>query len=139
MINKEINTSKVPDGRPSFHPHARRVGEFIYISGLIARKAGLDKIPGVELDDQGNVTSYDIEVQTRAVFDNLVSILEEAGSTLEKVIDITVFLTNIKADFKAFNRVYGEIMKDIHPCRTTVEVVRFPSPVQIEIKCIAIV
>jgi 2-aminomuconate deaminase len=138
MINKEINTPKVPEGKSSFHPHARQVGDFIYVSGLIARQVGQDKIPGVDLDGEGNVVAYDIEIQTRSTFENLKHILEEAGSSLDKVIDITVFLTNIKSDFKKFNAVYGEYMGNIFPCRTTVEVVRFPSPVQIEIKCIAI-
>lgn len=139
MINIAINTPKVPDGTNSFHPHARRVGDFIYISGLIARMAGEKDIPGVEMDEKGNVISYNLERQVRATLKNLQFILEEAGSSLEKVIDITVFLTDIEKDFKTFNRVYGEYFKEINPCRTTVEVSRFPSPVNIEIKCIAIV
>lgn len=138
MINQAINSSHVPDGTSSFHPHARRVGDFIFISGLIARTVGQNEIPGVSQDENGKVMSYDIETQTRATLGNLEHILRSAGSSLEKVVDVTVFLTDIGKDFQIFNRVYGEYFHQIQPCRTTVEVSRFPSPVNVEIKCVAI-
>jgi 2-aminomuconate deaminase len=138
MENIEINTDKMPDGKSSFHPHARVVGDFIYISGLIARMKGESEIPGVKLDVSGKPISQDIEAQFRAIMKNLGFILAEAGSSIEKVIDVTVFLTNIERDFQKFNAVYGEYFGKILPCRTTVEVSRFPSPVSIEIKVIAI-
>lgn len=138
MINQAINSEKVPDGASAFHPHARRVGDLLFVSGTIARKKDQSEIPGVTLDANGQVLSYDIEVQTRATIDNLRSILEAAGTKFENIVDVTVFLTNIKNDFQAFNRVYGESFKDILPSRTTVEVSRFPSPVAIEIKVIAV-
>ena len=138
MLNQAIITPYLPDPAASFHPHARRVGDFIYISGLIARLAGKDKIPGVEINSEGKVDSYDIEAQTRAIFKNLKYILEAANSSMDKVIDVTVFLTNIEKDFKIFNKIYGEYLGEVNPCRTTVEVSRFPSPVNIEMKIIAI-
>lgn len=138
MNNIEINSILVPDGKKSFHPHARVVGDFIYISGLIARLRDQSDIPGIVLDEDGKVISQDVVAQFKAIMLNLDSILKEAGSSLEKVVDITVFLTNIERDFKMFNDVYGEYFAEILPCRTTVEVSRFPSPVSIEIKVIAI-
>jgi 2-aminomuconate deaminase len=138
MRNEEINTPQVPDGTSAFHPHARIVGDFIYVSGLIARRVGENAIPGVDMDHNGKVISYNMELQVRATMENLKHILKSAGSSLENVIDITVFLTDIGRDFKEFNKIYGEYFNAIKPCRTTVEVTRFPSPVNIEIKCIAI-
>jgi len=136
MENKAVITPLLPDPLSAFHPHARITGDFIYVSGLISRN--LEGLHGVTLSPEGCVVSYDIEIQTRVIFENLEKILKEAGSSLAHVIDVSVFLTSIEKDFKSFNKVYGEIMGDICPCRTTVEVSRFPSPVQIEIKCIAL-
>lgn len=138
MINKEINTEKMPDGSSSFHPHARIVGDFVYVSGLIARQKDKQDIPGVVLGAAGKPVSQDVVAQFHAMMKNLTYILEEAGTNLEKVIDVTVFLTNIERDFKPFNTVYGEYFDKIKPCRTTVEVSKFPSPVSIEIKVIAL-
>jgi 2-aminomuconate deaminase len=138
IINKEINSSLLPSGVSSFHPHARQVGDFIYVSGLIARKLGQEKIPGVIYNETGEITGHDVTEQFRAIYENLVIILNEAGSSIEKVFDVTVFLTNIKDDFKKFNVVYGELLGKVNPCRTTIEVSKFPSPVCIEIKIIAL-
>jgi len=126
------------DGKSSFHPHARIVGDFIYVSGLIARLKDQQEIPGVVIDGNGKVVSQDVVVQFRAIMLNLQNILKEADSNLCNVVDVTVFLTNIAGDFKKFNEVYGEYFDGILPCRTTVEVNQFPSPVSIEIKVIAI-
>ncbi len=138
MNNQEINSPLVSDGKSSFHPQARIVGDFVYVSGLIARLKDQSDIPGVVLDENGKVVSQDVVAQFRAIMLNLQHILNQAGSSLEKVIDVTVFLTNIDRDFTKFNAVYGEYFDGIFPCRTTVEVNRFPSPVSIEIKVIAI-
>lgn len=138
MKNIEINSDNLPEGKSSFHPHARIVGDFIYVSGIIARKKGLDKIPGVDYNETGDIIGFDIEKQFIATVENLDTLLKECGSSLENVIDITVFLTDIQRDFKKFNAVYGKYFGHINPCRTTVEVTRFPSPVNIELKVIAI-
>lgn len=126
------------DGKSSFHPHARILGDFVYVSGLIARVKDQQSIPGVVLDENGNIISQDIVLQFHAIMKNLKAILKEAESSIEKVVDVTVFLTDIDRDFKRFNEVYGEYFNNIFPCRTTVEVNKFPSPVSIEIKVIAI-
>src|SRR5690606_9262162 len=101
------------------------------------RRRGSKDIPGVTLDAQGNIVAYDIEEQCRSVVDNVRFILEEAGSGWDRLVDVTVFLTNMKADFAAYNRLYAEYFKDNQPCRTTVEVNRLPTPIAIELKCIA--
>ncbi|MBL7810767.1 MAG: RidA family protein [Bacteroidetes bacterium] len=138
MKNLEYHSEALPEGRSSFHPHARVVGDFIYISGIIARKKGISEIPGVSYDGAGNVTGFDVVEQFEAIVDNLKILLEELDSSLENIIDITVFLTDIGRDFRKFNEVYGKHFAHIMPCRTTVEVTRFPSPVCIELKVIAI-
>jgi 2-aminomuconate deaminase len=119
------------------YPHARRVGNLLFLSGIGPREKGTDKIPGVELDENGNVISYDIEKQCHSVFRNIRYILEEAGSRWENIVDVTVFLTNMKKDFPIFNRIYAEYFKDNQPCRTTIEVNALPTPIAIELKVIA--
>lgn len=119
------------------YPHARTVGDLLFLSGVGPRKRDSKEIPGVELDADGNIVSYDIEVQCRSVFENVRFILEDAGSAWENMVDVTVFLTNMKADFAAFNRLYAEYFGDVQPCRTTVEVNALPTPIAIELKVIA--
>ncbi|HRG36978.1 MAG TPA: Rid family hydrolase [Bacteroidia bacterium] len=133
---KIINSSKAPEPVGSY-PHARRVGNLLFLSGVGPREKGTKKIPGVELDEQGNILSYDIEVQCRSVFQNVKWILEDAGSSWDKLVDVTVFLTNMKDDFKAYNRLYAEYFKENQPCRTTVEINCLPTPIAIELKVIA--
>jgi 2-aminomuconate deaminase len=120
------------------YPHARKVGNLLFLSGVGPRKKGSKEIPGVTLDDEGNIISYDIEKQCHSVFQNVRFILEASGSRWENLIDVTIFLTNMKADFQTFNRIYAEYFKDNQPCRTTVEVNALPTPIAIELKCIAI-
>ena len=120
------------------YPHARRVGNLLFLSGVGPRERGTKKIPGVELSDDGSIRSYDIEAQCRSVFKNVRLILEESGSTWNDLVDVTVFLTNMKDDFKTYNRVYAEYFKDAQPCRTTVEIGSLPTPIAIELKCIAV-
>ncbi|MCB0291256.1 MAG: RidA family protein [Calditrichaeota bacterium] len=120
------------------YPHARRVGDLLFLSGVGPRARGSKEIPGVKLDEQGNILSYDIVTQCHSVFQNVRYILEDAGSGWEQIVDVTVFLTNMKADFAAFNRVYAEYFRDHQPCRTTVEVNALPTPIAIELKVIAV-
>jgi 2-aminomuconate deaminase len=133
---KLINSSKAPEP-VGLYPHARRVGNFLFLSGVGPRERGARKIPGVELDDAGNIVSYDIEVQCRSVFQNVKYILEDAGSSWDKIVDVTVFLTNMKADFAAYNKLYAEYFADNQPCRTTIEISSLPTPIAIELKVIA--
>ena len=136
MSDVKIHSSKAPEP-VGLYPHARRVGNLLFLSGVGPRKRGSKDIPGVSLDGHGKVLSHDIEVQCRSVFENVRSILEEAGSDWSKLVDVTVFLTDMKNDFAAYNRVYAEYFKDNQPCRTTVEVTALPTPIAIELKCIA--
>ncbi len=119
------------------YPHARRVGNLLFLSGMGPRSRGSGEIPGVTLDEHDNVLAYDIELQCRAVFENVRAVLEEAGSSWNKLVDVTVYLTDIKADFSTYNRIYAEYVGETQPCRTTVEVSRLPTPIAIELKCIA--
>ncbi len=119
------------------YPHARRAGNLLFLSGIGPRERGSKKIPGVDLDANGEIVSYDIAAQCHAVFRNIKYILEEAGSDWDKIVDVTVFLTNMKDDFPIFNRIYAEYFKENQPCRTTVEVNRLPTPIAIELKVIA--
>lgn len=136
MSNDKINSSKAPEP-VGLYPHARKVGNLLFLSGVGPRQAGTKKIPGVELDEQGNIVSYNIEEQCRSVFQNIKYILEEAGSSWANIVDVTVFLTNMKDDFKIYNKIYAEYFKDNLPCRTTVEINCLPTPIAIELKVIA--
>jgi 2-aminophenol/2-amino-5-chlorophenol 1,6-dioxygenase alpha subunit len=120
------------------YPHARRQGGLLFLSGIGPRRRGASEIPGVTLDASGRVASYDVEVQTRAVIDNLRLILEEAGSSLDKIIDVTIYLTNMARDFAVVNRVYAETFGAIQPTRTTIGVTALPTPIAVEFKVIAL-
>ena len=136
MSEEIINSSKAPEP-VGLYPHARRVGDFLFLSGVGPRERGTKTIPGVELDENGTILSYDIEAQCRSVFQNVRWILEDAGSSWEKIVDVTVFLTNMKDDFQTYNRIYAEYFRENQPCRTTVEINRLPTPIAIELKVIA--
>lgn len=136
MSDSPIHSSKAPEP-VGLYPHARRVGDLLFLSGVGPRERGTKKIPGVELDEQGNIVSYDIEAQCHSVFRNIRYILEDSGSSWDKIFDVTVFLTNMKDDFKTYNRIYAEYFKDNQPCRTTVEINCLPTPIAIELKVIA--
>lgn len=131
-----FNSDRAP--RPvGLYPHARRVGNLLFLSGVGPRKKDSEKIPGVELDENGNIVSYDIAEQCHSVFQNIRFILEDAGSSWENIVDVTVFLTNMKADFSVFNKIYADYFKDNQPCRTTLEINALPTPIAIELKLIA--
>jgi 2-aminomuconate deaminase len=136
MSQDIINSSKAPEP-VGLYPHARRVGNLLFLSGVGPRARGSKTIPGVELDENGAIVSYDIEAQCRSVFQNVRYILEESGSSWEKIVDVTVFLTNMKDDFPVYNRVYAEYFRENLPCRTTVEINCLPTPIAIELKVIA--
>lgn len=135
MENK-INSSKAPEP-VGLYPHARRVGDLLFLSGVGPRERGKKEIPGVVLNEAGEIISYDIEMQCHSVFRNIKYILEDAGSSWEKIVDVTVFLTNMKDDFKTYNRIYADYFKDNLPCRTTCEINCLPTPIAIELKVIA--
>jgi 2-aminomuconate deaminase len=136
MSGSIFNSSKAPEPVGSY-PHARRVGDLLFLSGVGPRERGHTKIPGVELGESGEILSYDIETQCRSVFENVKIIVEEAGSSWERIVDVTAFLTNMKADFQKYNRIYAEFFAENQPCRTTVEVGCLPTPIAIELKVIA--
>ena len=134
-INK-LNSQNAPEPVGSY-PHARQVGNLLFLSGVGPRERGKKEIPGVTLDEKGKIISYDIESQCHSVFSNVKAILEDSGTTWENLIEITVFLTNMKDDFQTYNRIYAEYFIDNQPCRTTVEINCLPTPIAIELKCIA--
>ncbi|UII27101.1 RidA family protein [Fulvivirga maritima] len=131
-----MNSDKAPEA-VGLYPHARKVGGLLFLSGVGPRKKGSKQIPGVTLNEAGDIVAYDIEAQCHAVFENVRFILEDAGSSWDKLVDVTVFLTNIKDDFAIYNKVYAQYFKENQPCRTTVEVNALPTPIAIELKCVA--
>lgn len=137
-MNDALDSERAPEP-VGLYPHARRVGELLFLSGVGPRERGSKKIPGVELNEAGEIVSYDIGTQCRSVFQNVRAIVEDAGSSWDNIVDVTVFLTNMKDDFAAYNRVYAEYFADNRPCRTTVEVGALPTPIAIELKVIAII
>lgn len=135
-MTDRIHSDKAPEP-VGLYPHARKIGNLLFLSGVGPRKRGSKEIPGVELDNEGNIKSYNIEAQCHSVFENVRLVLEASGSSWDKLVDVTVFLTNMKDDFKTYNKIYAEYFKDNQPCRTTVEINSLPTPIAIELKCIA--
>lgn len=134
--NKSIVSSKAAEP-VGLYPHAKRVGNLLFLSGIGPRERGEKKIPGVELDEKGNIISHDIETQCHSVFRNVKAVLEEAGSSWERIIDVTVFLTNMKEDFPTYNKIWAEYFSGNPPSRTTIEIKSLPTPIAIELKIIA--
>ena len=141
-MTEKINVTNAPKPM-GLYPHARKVGNLLFLSGVGPRAAGSGSeeanIPGLKYDKNGNYENFDFEAQCRSVFDKVRVILEEAGSSWEKIVDVTTFLTDMKRDFKSYNKIYSEYFSNNQPCRTTVEVNALPSPICIELKCIAII
>ena len=135
-MNEKIISSTAPEPVGAY-PHARKVGDLLFLSGVGPRQKGTKEIPGVTLDAEGNITDYCIETQCRSVFDNVRTILEASGSSWDNLVDVQVFLTNMKDDFKIYNKIYAEYFASNQPCRTTVEINCLPTPIAIELKCIA--
>lgn len=132
----KIHSSRAPHPVGPY-PHARKVGDFIFVSGMGPRKPGTSEIPGVMVDASGQVVDYDFEKQVRATIENIALVLDDAGSSLEEVVDVTAFLVDLRRDFTVFNRVYGEYFGSSGPTRTTVEVTALPTPIAVELKVIA--
>ena len=140
-MSKSFESSRAPEPVGAF-PHAKRVGDFLFLSGIGPRVRGSKEIPGVKLDSAGNIVSYDIETQCRAVFENVRLVLEDSGASWQDIIDVTVFLTNMKKDFPTYNRLYAEYFAGPgkpNPTRTTIEAGALPTPIAIELKVIATV
>ncbi len=138
-MKKEIINSEGAPEPVGAYPHARRVGNMLYLSGVGPRQRGTKEIPGVKLDAQGNIVEYDVEIQTKSVINNVKTILESSGSSLEEIVDIQVYLTNMKQDFQKFNEVYNTTFASIAATRTTIEVGSLPTPIAVEFKVIATV
>lgn len=134
--SKRIDTAAAPPPIGAY-PHARRHGNLLFLSGIGPRLPGGASIPGVTLDAQGEVRDYDFEAQCHAVLANVRAVLESASARWEDLLDVTVYLVDIKRDFAVFNRIWGEYFGVNAPCRTTIEVNRLPTPIAIELKCIA--
>ena len=132
----DVVSDRAPEPVGPF-PHAKRVGGLLFLSGIGPRVRGSKEIPGVTFGEDGEVAAHDIDEQSRAVFRNVRTVLEDAGSSWERIVDVTVFLTDMKRDFATFNRVYGEHFRDNRPSRTTVEVGSLPTPIAVELKVIA--
>jgi 2-aminomuconate deaminase len=136
--NHQFSTDKAPKPM-GLYPHAKRVGNLLFLSGVGPRKPGTDEIPGLTSDKHGNHQSFDFAEQCHSVFENVRVILEESGSSWDKLVDVTVFLVDMKRDFHTYNKLYAEYFKDNQPCRTTVGVDSLPSSIAIELKCIAVI
>jgi 2-aminomuconate deaminase len=138
-MSETFESRRAPEPVGAF-PHAKRVGDFLFLSGIGPRVRGSKEIPGVTLDAGGEISSYDIETQCRAVFENVRLVLEDAGAGWDDIVDVTVFLTSMKSDFPIYNRLYAEYFAGEgkpNPTRTTVEVRALPTPIAIELKVIA--
>jgi 2-aminomuconate deaminase len=135
---EQFSTDKAP--KPvGLYPHARRVGNLLFLSGVGPRKAGTDEIPGLTTDKHGNFIEFDFAAQCHSVFQNVRVILEESGSSWDKLVDVTVFLVDMKRDFQTYNKIYAEYFKENQPCRTTVGINALPTAIAIELKCIAVI
>ena len=139
MSFQSHNSNRAPEPVGPY-PHAKRVGQYLYLSGVGPRAKGEKDIPGVTLDANEQIIDYDIEKQCRACFENLRIILEDAGSSWNDLVDVLVFLTNMKDDFKIYNHVYKEYFdkpNGPYPSRTTIEINKLPTPIAVEVKAIA--
>jgi len=138
MNSEKIYTNKAP--KPvGLYPHARKAGNLLFISGIGPRDSSSGEIPGNRYDEKGNLIAYDFELQCHSVFKNVNAVLEAAGARWENLLDVTIFLTNMKNDFEKMNILYSIYFKDSQPCRTTVGVDLLPTPIAIELKCIAMI
>lgn len=138
----KINSENAPKAVGAY-PHARKVGNLLFLSGVGPRVAKSNEndssVPGLKLDHNGNFEEFDFEAQVYSVFANVKAVLESSGSSWDNLVDVTVFLVDMKRDFKTFNRIYAEYFKENQPCRTTVAINSLPTPIAIELKCIATV
>ncbi len=135
-MSKEIFSENAPKPVGAY-PHARRVGNLLFLSGIGPRKPGTDEIPGLKLDKNGNAVSFDFAAQCHSVFQNVRTVLESSGAEWNDLVDVTVFLTNMRRDFTTYNKIYKEYFGEAQPCRTTIGINSLPTPIAIELKCIA--
>jgi 2-aminomuconate deaminase len=135
-MNDVVRTDTAP-APVGAYPHARRVGDLLFLSGVGPREPDTNAIPGNVYDAAGKLVDYDIEQQCRQVFANVRAVLEASGARWEQLVDITVFLTDMARDFPAYNRLYAEYFKGVDACRTTLGITALPTPIAIELKCIA--
>ena len=136
-MNESVNSQRAPEPVGNY-PHAKQVGNLLFLSGVGPRERGNRKIPGVELNLDGSILSYDIATQCHSVFKNVKAILEDAGAKWEDLVDVTVYLTNMKSDFPIYNNLWAEYFQTNPPCRTTLEINCLPTPIAIELKCVAV-
>ena len=138
-MNEPVRTTGAP-APVGAYPHARRVGNLLFLSGVGPRTPGTNAIPGNVHDADGALIAYDIEAQCRQVFANVRAVLEASGARWEDLVDVTVFLTDMARDFGTYNRVYAEYFRDpvTAPCRTTLGITALPTPIAIELKCVAV-
>ena len=137
MDHKKIDADKAPKPVGAY-PHARKVGNLLFLSGIGPRDPQDDSVPGLQQSKAGNFTSFDFEAQCHSVFKNVKTVLEASGAKWENLVDVTVFLTDMQRDFNTYNRVYAEYFRENQPCRTTVGIDSLPTPIAIELKCIAV-
>jgi 2-aminomuconate deaminase len=135
-MNDIIRTDSAP-APVGAYPHARRVGDLLFLSGVGPRVPGSNAIPGNRHDAEGRLVAYDIEAQCRQVFANVRAVLEASSARWEDLVDVTVFLTDMARDFPTYNRLYAEYFKGVDACRTTVGIAALPTPIAIELKCVA--
>jgi 2-aminomuconate deaminase len=121
------------------YPHARRVGDLLFLSGVGSREPGTNAIPGNRYDADGKLVGYDIEAQCRQVFANVRAVLEASGAHWEDLVDVTVYLTDMAGDFARYNALYAEYFAGVDACRTTLGISALPTPIAIELKCVAFV
>jgi 2-aminomuconate deaminase len=133
-----FNTTTAP--KPvGLYPHAKKVGNLLFLSGIGPRDAKDDSIPGLTRSAAGNFVTFDFEAQCHSVFQNVKAVLEASGAKWEDLVDVTVFLVDMKRDFHTYNKIYAEYFKDNQPCRTTVGIDSLPTAIAIELKCVAYV
>lgn len=135
-MSEVIRTSRAP-APVGAYPHARRVGDLLFLSGVGPRTPGTHAIPGNVYDDAGKLVGYDIEAQCRQVFANVRAVLEASGARWEDLVDVTVYLTDMARDFATYNRLYAEYFAGVDACRTTLGITALPTPIAIELKCVA--
>ena len=138
MSNEKIDADKAP--KPvGLYPHARKVGNLLFLSGIGPRDPKDDSVPGLKQSKNGNYAEFDFAAQCHSVFQNVQKVLEASGARWADLVDVTVFLTDMKRDFNTYNKIYAEYFKDNQPCRTTLGIDSLPTPIAIELKCIAVV
>lgn len=137
-MNDIVHAANAPKAVGAY-PHARRVGNLLFLSGVGPRSPKDNSIPGNLLDADGKLVGYDIEAQCRQVFANVRAVLEASGAAWQDLVDVTVYLTDMQRDFATYNRLYAEYFTDSQPCRTTLGITALPTPIAIELKCIAVI